>query len=199
MSDFIIPVNMGVSESQQSFLMSVSEQINVDPGPHPDNLIANGDFSAQGATTDGWTTTYPARCEVNVTNSRLVLTVTNKSNVNYGIIYSVDIEANHTYLIRYKYKKTLGGSDSDGKKVRVLFGDISTGNNSGNQEVSRMYDLTQNDIVENLGCQKANTDYNTISLCFDNAITSTACENGDSLLELYYIEMYDITDVVDSW
>lgn len=161
--------------------------------PAPTNMITNGDFSVAGATTDGWTATYPARVSLSISNSRLVMTCTSKSNVAYGLMYPVTIVSGHSYLIRYKLLKTLNDADGDARVVRVMFG------NSADFEVQRRTGLVQNDEYETVCAATADANYTDISICFGGGIATTSVEIGESMMELYYIEMYDITDIVAGW
>ncbi len=193
MSNIPISVQMDVAESAVAYNMTVEDQIVVNPSPALINMITNGDFSVAGATTDGWTTNYPVRAELAVSSGRLVMSCISLTNVSYGMQYAVNTESSHTYLIKYKFKKTLGDNDGDGKVVRIMLG---TGTGTSGSEVCRKIGLSQNDIVEDVCAITAGDDYTTLLFTFGGGIATTAVEVGDSMLELYYAEMYDITDIV---
>ena len=158
----------------------------------PTNMITNGDFSVSGATTDGWSSNY-AKGTVSIADGKLVLSCVSPSNVAFGVQYDLNIQSGHVYLIRFKFKKTLGDSDPDGKVVRIMFG------SSSYLEVCRKIGLIQNTVVENMCAIQADAAYTNILICFAGGIGSTGYSAGDSLLELFYIEMYDITDIVNGW
>ena len=160
--------------------------------PAPTNMITNGDFSVAGATTDGWSSNY-AKGIVSIADGKLVLSCVSPSNVAFGVQYDLSIQSGHVYLIRFKFKKTLGDSDPDGKVVRIMFGSIS------DEEICRKIGLTQNTIVENVCAVKADAAYTNILICFGGGFGSTGYSSGDSLLELFFVEMYDITDIVAGW
>lgn len=160
--------------------------------PAPTNMITNGDFSVAGATTDGWSSNY-AKGTVSIADGKLVLSCSSTSNVAFGVQYDLNIQSGHVYLIRFKFKKTLGDSDADGKVVRIMFG------NTSGFEICRKIGLTQNTVVENICAIEADASYTNILFCFGNGIGTTGYSAGDSLLELFYVEMYDITDIVNRW
>lgn len=163
----------------------------VKPGgstPSLTNLIQNGDFSVQGATTNGWSSLQPSHSSISISGGKLVLTHTVTSNRGYGVSYAVNIQADHVYLVHYKMTKTMVDSDSDAKGIRVLFGGF-TGQLSG-----VMNGLTQDMTFEGWSCAKAESAQTKLSFTFLGSIATAA--SNDSMFELWFVEMYDITDVI---
>lgn len=188
MSDIPISVQMTVAESEAAFNMSVEDQIVVNPAPSPTNMITNGDFSAAGATTDGWSAIFPTCSSIAISDGKLVLTHTRTANVLYGVQYDLPVESGHTYYVRFKLKKTIDDSDADSKVVNILF----DGTAADNAFCIRR--LTQDDIVENVCAHTATSNNTNLQITFGGNISAAA--SNESMLELWYIEMYDITDIV---
>lgn len=183
MSDIPISVQMTVAESEAAYNMTVESEINVDHFLE-NNLIVNGDFSVPGATTDGWTA-LNSKSSLSVANGRLVLTHNTTGNGRYSISCAVDTIAGHTYFLKFKYKKTL----ADATASRIV--DIRLGGLDG-ELVNRKPDLQPNDIVENVTAITASANSSSVVFMFGGNIGLTA--SNDSMLELYYFEMYDVTD-----
>ncbi len=160
--------------------------------PAPTNMITNGDFSAAGATTDGWTATIPSRSSLSITNGRLVLTLDSPAGNTYGIEYNVQTSVGHTYLVKMKVKKTLNDNDSDGKVLLCLFGTTST-------NVMRFQGISQDDVIESTFALTAVDNNSVFRFQFGGVIAASGTTAGDSMLEFYYVEMYDITDIVNGW
>ena len=155
--------------------------------PTPTNMITNGDFSQAGATTDGWSSVNPSRSTIAVTDGKLVLTHTTTNNGNYGMSYAVNTQADHTYYFRFKVARTIGGSDGDSAVIQIMLG----------SEIAYVVrGLNQNDIVESVAAYKTSSSETTLKFQFGGAIGTTAA--NDSMMELYYIEMYDVTDIMPS-
>jgi hypothetical protein len=57
--------------------------------------------------------------------------------------------------------------------------------------------VTQDSIVESVGAVKASDNYDKIFVGFNAGISTDA--SNESMLELWYIELYDITDIVAGW
>ena len=153
--------------------------------PTPSNMIANGDFSQAGATTDGWSSVNPSRSTIAVTDGKLVLTHTTTSNGNYGMSYAVNTQAGHIYYFRFKVARTIGGSDGDSAVIQIMLG----------TEVAYVVrGLSQNDIVESVAAYKTSSAESTLIFQFGGSIGTAAA--NDSMMELYYVEMYDVTDIV---
>lgn len=219
-----INVNMEVEESQMAFDMKVDEDINViviqgtdvpdttavesdvlegkkfhkaDGSlatgtfsiPVQTNMITNGDFSQSGATTDGWASIRPNYASIAISGGKLVLTHTATSNGAFGVRLSdINTTAGHTYYFRYKFTKTMNDSDADSKVIDIKLGsDVAT----------CIRGLTQNDVVENVAAYVAQSNNTTLDIDFGGNIATTA--SNESMLELWYIEMYDITDIVAGW
>lgn len=160
--------------------------------PAPTNMITNGDFSQAGATTDGWTAYSPYHSTIAITDGKLVLTHTVTNNRLYGVTYNVQTTADHIYYVRYKIKKTEADSDGDAKVLRFILGADYSG-----QEATRIANITQDAIIENVFAIKADATSAKLIILFGGNIATAASDN--SMLELYYIEMYDITDIVNGW
>lgn len=160
--------------------------------PAPTNMITNGDFSAAGATTDGWAATTPSRSSLSITNGRLVLTLDSPQGNTYGIEYNVQTIVGHTYLVKMKVKKTLNDNDSDGKVLNCLFGTTST-------SVMRFQGISQDDVIESTFALTAVDNNSVFRFQFGGVISASATTAGDSMLELSYVKMYDITDIVAGW
>lgn len=154
------------------------------------NLIQNGDFSVQGATTNGWSALQPIHSSIAISSGKLVLTHTVTSNRVYGVSYAVNIQAGHTYLIHYKMTKTASDSDGDAKGIRVLFG------NTSGQQVGVRNAITQGTTFEGWACAEAEANNTSLSLAFLGNISTAAAD--DSMFELWFAEMYDITDILPS-
>lgn len=153
--------------------------------PTPTNMIANGDFSQVGATTDGWSSVNPSRSTIAVTDGKLVLTHTTTSNGNYGVSYAVNTQAGHIYYFRFKVARTIGGGDADSEVIQVMLG----------TEVAYVArGLSQNDIVESVAAYKTSSAESTLNFQFGGSIGTAAA--NDSMMELYYVEMYDVTDLM---
>lgn len=222
-----INVNMEVEESQMAFNMEVDEEIDVTviqgtdvsdttaveadvltgkkfhkadgslatgtfSIPVPTNMISNGDFSQAGATTDGWAAYSPYQSSIAVADGKLILTHTVTNNRLYGVKCAVNTQADHIYYVRYKIKKTESDSDSDAKILRFILGADYSG-----QEATRVLNIDQNNIIENVFAIKATANSSNLVIIFGGNISTEASNNP--MLELYYIEMYDITDIVAVW
>ena len=153
--------------------------------PTPTNMIANGDFSAPDATTDGWSAIRPENSSIAVSGGKLVLTHTGTHNYNYGISYAVNTTADHIYYIRYKVTKTLTDDDGDAKILQIML---------GTEIATCIRPLSQNDVVENVVAFKTSANETSLQITFGGNITTTAA--NESMLELSYIEMYDVTDLM---
>lgn len=164
-------------------------------GATPTNMITNGDFSVQGATTDGWYSWSPYQSTIAITGGKLVLTHTETSNRLYGVYYPINIVAGHSYLVRFKVTKTLSDSDSDGRYVTVRFLNGSTMDYLST--LFYKYPVTQDSIVESVGALTATNNYDKIYVGFLGYISDAA--SNESMLEMSYIELYDITDIVSGW
>jgi hypothetical protein len=152
-------------------------------------LITNGDFSVPGATTDGWAAYSPYQSSIAVADGKLILTHTVTNNRLYGVKCAVNTQADHIYYVRYKIKKTESDSDSDAKILRFILGADYSG-----QEATRVLNIVQNNIIENVFAIKATANSSNLVIIFGGNISTEASNNP--MLELYYIEMYDITDIV---
>lgn len=162
----------------------------VKPGgstPSLTNLIQNGDFSVQGATTNGWSS-LNSNATIAVIGGKLVLTHTITSNRAYGFYYNVNTIAGHSYFIKYKFTKTIVDDDIDARGVILNLAGTTT------NEITRRTGLTQNTVVESVTAITATGSNTKLEFRFLGNI-STAASN-DSMLELWYVEMYDITDVI---
>lgn len=160
-----------------------SASVNVS-SPSLTNMIANGDFSISGATTDGWSSVNPTRSTIAVTDGKLVLTHTATSNGSYGLSYSVSTTADHIYLFKFKVARTIGGADADAAIIQLFL---------GTEVVSCYRSLSQGSIVESYASFKPSSSESTLRFTFGGNI-GTAAEN-DSMMELYYVQMYDITSI----
>lgn len=163
--------------------------VNLPSAPTPTNMITNGDFSQAGATTDGWAAYSPTRSTIEISDGKLVLVHTTTSNYLYGVTYNVQTVADHVYYVRYKIKKTEADSDGDAKVLRFILGADHSG-----QEATRVVNISQNDIIENVFAIKADATSEKLVILFGGNIATAASNN--SMLELYYIEMYDVTDIM---
>jgi hypothetical protein len=65
------------------------------------------------------------------------------------------------------------------------------------QEATRVLNIDQNNIIENVFAIKATANSSNLVIIFGGNISTEASNNP--MLELYYIEMYDITDIVAGW
>lgn len=219
--EYLIPVDMEVEEIDHSFDMDVDVEIVSGGGTDvsdttaveadvlegkkfhkadgslatgtlkffSNNLIENGDFSVSGATTDGWSAMSASHSTIAVSGGALVLTHTVTSSRNYGIDYDVSTQAGHTYLVRYKYKKTLSATSSNAQTVYALLRGVK------DNYLSRVSEIAQNDIIENVGMITTDSANTQLRFSFGGSITQAAA--NDSMLELYYVELYDITDIID--
>lgn len=192
MSNIPISVQMTVAESAVAYNMTVEDQIVVNPSPALTNMITNGDFSQAGATTDGWASYSPSQSTIAVTDGKLVLTHTATNNRLYGVKCNVNTQANHIYYVRYKIKKTESDSDGDAKVLRFIFGADYSG-----QEATRVVNITQDTVLENVFAIKAYANSSNLCILFGGNIGTEASNN--SMFEVYYIEMYDVTDIVAGW
>lgn len=190
MSNIPISVQMTVAESDMAYNMTVQDQIVVNPAPAPTNMITNGDFSAAGATTDGWSPFSPSHSTIAVTDGKLVLTHTVTNNRNYGVKYAINTQNGHCYLVKFKLKKTESDDNVNAKVVVVSLGN----NNTNGIRIGTYQNLTQNSIIESACAIEANSDYTELRIGFQAGVSTAASNN--SMLELYYVEMYDITDIV---
>lgn len=185
-SQYIIPsgtVNI-TSNGTVDVTQYASANVNVS-SPSLTNMIANGDFSVSGATTDGWSSVNPTRSTIAVTDGKLVLTHTATSNGSYGLSYSVSTTADHIYLFKFKVARTIGGSDADAAIIQLFL---------GTEVVSCYRSLSQGSIVENYASFKPSQGESTLRFTFGGNVGTTA--SNDSMMELYYVEMYDITQYV---
>lgn len=167
--------------------------------PTPTNMISNGDFSQAGATTDGWSSTN-VRATVGISDGRLVLTHTTTSNITYGLRYDgINLIQGHKYMVKFKLKKTMNDDDGDSKVVDVRFAtqlsDLVTA--ASTYTTLRRINVVQDTIIEQISAFIAEDDYTCLGFIFGGAIATAAA--NESMLELYYVELYDITDIVDSW
>lgn len=153
--------------------------------PTPTNMIANGDFSAAGATTDGWRSIRPSYSSIAISDGKLVLTHTGTNNYNYGISYSVDTTAGHTYYIRYKLTKTMSDSDGDAKIVQILL---------GSEIATCIRAITQDTVIENVVAFTTSSSETSLQFTFGGSIATSA--SNESMMELWYVEMYDVTDIL---
>ena len=158
--------------------------------PAPANLITNGDFSVAGATTDGWSSTN-AQSSIAVSGGKLVLTHDTTSNRLYGVYCDVTTQAGHIYLIDYKLTKTMSDSDSDARGIIIGFGDTS------GQAIMTKLNVAQDTVLQNATAAKAESDNTQIRITFLGSISTAA--TSESMLEIEYIKMYDITDIVAGW
>lgn len=163
--------------------------------PTPTNLITNGDFSAAGATTDGWYAYSPYQSTIAISDGKLVLTHTETSNRIYGVYYPINIVAGHSYLVRFKVTKTISDSDSDARYVTVRFLNGTTMDYLST--LFYKYPVTQDSIVESVGALTATNNYDRIYFGFSGYISDAA--SNESMLELWYVDLYDITDIVSGW
>ena len=154
----------------------------------PTNLITNGDFSVTGATTNGWSAVNPRRSTIEVSNNKLVLTHTATNNNSYGVSYAVNTTSGHTYYIKFKVTKTLDNTDGDGRGIDIKF---------GSTVVRRIPNLVQDQVVESICAFTASEDNTSLQITFMGNIGSTAA--NESMLEVWYIELYDITTIVADW
>lgn len=147
------------------------------------NLLSNGDFS-NGTT--GWSAVRTANSSISVSNGTLILTHTSTSNTLYGVSCSVSITSGHTYYIKYKLKKTMSDSDGDARIIQIRFGtsDVAT----------CIRNITQDTVLENVCTYKATTDSSSLQFVFGGNIATTA--SSESMLEVYYAEIYDVTDIL---
>lgn len=160
--------------------------------PAPTNMITNGDFSAAGATTDGWSSIRPAYSSIAISGGKLVLTHTGQNNSLYGIqLSNLTIESGHTYYLRFKATKTMEDTDGDARILDIKF------NGTAADNILCIRALTQNTIVENVCAHVAESSNTNLQITFGGNIATAA--SNESMLELSYIEMYDITDIVAGW
>lgn len=160
--------------------------------PTPTNLITNGDFSAAGATTDGWSAIVPAKSSLSISDGRLVLTLDTPQSNTYGVQYSVNTTAGHTYLINVKVKKTLNDADADAKVINCLFGTTLT-------NYMRYTGVAQNDVIDSTFALEATENNSVIRIQFGGSISSSAITAGESMFEFFHVKMYDITDIISGW
>lgn len=158
----------------------------------PTNMIANGDFSAPGATTDGWSLVSPSHSSISVSGGALVMTHTVTSNRAFGVIYPVQMLAGHTYLCKIRYKKTASDDDADARIVRQIASEGSAFDYIGLQT-----GLAQNDVIEGAWAGTMSADRSELRITFNGAIVTAA--SNESMLEIYKVELYDITDIVAGW
>ena len=160
--------------------------------PAPTNMITNGDFSAAGATTDGWSAIRSAYSSIAISGGKLVLTHTGTNNSLYGVQLSdLTIESGHTYYLRFKFTKTISDTDGDAKVVDIKF------NGSSADNIQSIRNITQDAVIENVCAHTATSNNTNLQITFGGNIATTA--TNESMLELSYIEMYDITDIVAGW
>lgn len=189
-SQYIVPTgtinisNNGTIDVTQYASASVSVP-SVTP---PTNMITNGEWSGSGATTTGWAS-INTQASISISGGKLVLTHNTTSNRLYGVSYSVNTTENHIYLIKYKLTKTMVDTDADARGIIISFG-------ASAQEITRVTGVTQNTVLENVTASKANSNYSQIRFTFLGSIATTA--SSDSMMELEYVEMYDITDIIPS-
>lgn len=147
------------------------------------NIISNSDFS-DGTT--GWSSLQPSYSSIALSGGKLVLTHTTTSNRNYGVSCSVNTQAGHTYLIEYKLTKTIVDTDGDARGISVKFGGIN------GQVVGMINGITQDQTITRMVAGTADSNLTSISITFLGNIGTAA--SNDSMMEIWYCNMYDITD-----
>lgn len=152
--------------------------------PTPSNLITNGDFS-DGTT--GWSS-LQAQSSIQVSGGKLQLIHNTTSNRNYGVSYAVNLTAGHLYLVHFKLTKSIVDTDSDARGIRVMFGGIS------GQQAGAMTGITEGTTFEAWACAEADSNQTSLSWTFLGNIATAA--SNDVMFELWFAEMYDITDIV---
>lgn len=159
-------------------------------GPTPTNMITNGDFSAPGATTAGWSS-LTTQASIAVSGGKLVLTHNTTSNRNYGVYVDVNTQAGHTYLIEYKITKSMVDTDADARGIIIGFGTTS------DQEITRITGVTQGTTLQGVTAAIAAANQTRLRITFLGSIATAAA--SDSMLEIEYLKMYDITDIISGW
>lgn len=154
-------------------------------GGTPTDIMTNGDFS-DGTT--GWSS-INAQATVSVSGGVLTLTHVTTSNRNYGVYGTVATQAGHIYLIKYKLKKTMVDTDADARGIVIGFGDTSTG-----QAITTIRNVAQNDVLEQVTAIRATANETQIRFNFLGSIATAA--SNDSMMEIEYVEVYDITDYI---
>ena len=153
-------------------------------GGTPTNMIANWDFHDG---TNGWSS-INTQASISVSGGKLILTHNTTSNRNYGIYCDVTVQAGHIYLIEYKLTKSMVDTDGDARGIIIGFGTTS------DQEITRITGVTQGTTLENVTAARANASATQIRITFLGSIATAA--SSDSMLEIEYVKMYDLTDII---
>ena len=188
-SQYIIPtgtINI-VSNGTVDVTQYASASVSVPSLTPPTNMITNGEWSGSGATTTGWSS-INTQASVSIISGKLVLTHNTTSNRAYGVYYSVNTQAGHTYAIAYKLTKTMVDTDADARGIIIGFGSTS------GQEITRITSVTQGTTLENVTAATASSNDTQIRFTFLGSIATAA--SSDSMLEFEYVRMYDITDII---
>ena len=153
-------------------------------GGTPTNIIANWDFHDG---TNGWSS-INTQASISVSGGKLILTHNTTSNRNYGVYCDVTVQTGHIYLIEYKLTKSMVDTDSDARGIIIGFGTTS------GQEITRVTGVTQGTTLENVTAARADASATQIRITFLGSIATAA--SSDSMLEIEYVKMYDITDII---
>ena len=153
-------------------------------GGTPTNMIANWDFHDG---TNGWSS-INTQASISVSGGKLILTHNTTSNRNYGVYCDVTVQAGHIYLIKYKLTKSIDDTDGDARGIIIWFGTTS------GQEITRITGVAQGTTLENVTAARADASATQIRITFLGPISTTA--SSDSMLEIEYVKMYDITDII---
>lgn len=156
-------------------------------GGTPTNMIENGDFHDG---TNGWSS-INTQASISVSGGELILTHNTTSNRNYGVYCDVNTQAGHTYLIEYKLKKTMVDTDADARGIIIGFGTTS------DQEITRITGVTQGTTLEGVTAAVAAANQTRLRITFLGPIATAAA--SDSMLEIEYLRMFDITDIISGW
>ena len=156
-------------------------------GGTPTNMIANWDFHDG---TNGWSS-INTQASIAVSGGKLVLTHNTTSNRNYGVYCDVNTQAGHTYLIEYKLKKSMVDTDADARGIIIGFGTTS------DQEITRINGVTQGTTLEGVTAAVAAANQTRLRITFLGSIATAAA--SDSMMEIEYLKMYDITDIISGW
>lgn len=153
-------------------------------GGAPTNMIANWDFHDG---TNGWSS-INTKASISVSGGKLILTHNTTSNRKYGAYCDVTVQTGHIYLIEYKLTKSMVDTDSDARGIIIGFGTTS------GQEINRITGVTQGTTLENVTAARADASATQIRITFLGPIATEA--SSDSMLEIEYVKMYDITDLI---
>lgn len=153
-------------------------------GGTPTNMIANWDFHDG---TNGWSS-INTQASISVSGGKLILTHNTTSNRNYGVYCDINVQAGHIYLIKYKLTKSIDDTDGDARGIIIWFGTTS------GQEITRITGVAQGTTLENVTAARADASATQIRITFLGPISTTA--SSDSMLEIEYVKMYDITDII---